>query len=135
MRKKRPKPDPTPRAELAWTRLAAFLGVLCLSLAATAAADKKKPRAAQALLFGSVFQENGFSLRGARVVASNADRPKEKKETVTDLQGEFALRVPAGKGRYQVEVSAQGFLSASKTVEVAGDERIDLTFRLAPLNK
>ena len=99
-------------------------------------AEKRKPKTTpQAVLFGSVFQENGFLLRGARVVVSNADRPKENKETTTDTQGEFAVRVPAGKARYIVEVSAEGFVPGKKTVEVSGDERIDLTFRLSPVNK
>ena len=99
----------------------------------TPVSEKRKSKfAPQALLFGSVFQENGFSLRGARVVVINIDRPKERKETTTDVQGEFAIRVPAGKGRYSVEVSASGFKSEKKDVEVAWDERIDLTFRLSP---
>ena len=108
---------------------------LCFLLIAFAAlaAEKKKSRwVPQALVYGSVFQESGFLLRGARVVVHNVERPKERRETTTDMQGEFAVRVPAGKGRYTIEVSAPGFVSQSKTVEIASDERIDVTFRLAP---
>ncbi len=89
----------------------------------------------EAVIFGTVFQENGFLVRGARVEVSNADHPKQKKEAVTDIQGEFAVRVPAGKARYTVEVSAKGFTPDQKTVEITGDERIDLTFHLSPLGK
>lgn len=103
---------------------------------ATQAAEKKRAKTIpQAVLFGSVFQENGFSLRGARVIVTNIDQPKDRRETATDVQGEFAVRVPAGKAKYSVEVSAPGFAPEKKSVEVTGDERIDLTFRLAPLAK
>ena len=129
MRKKRRRSEAAPAA-----LFASLLCLLALALPCAQAAEKKKPKSApQALLFGSVFQENGFLLRGARVVVSIPGHPKDRKETTTDVQGEFALRLPAGKARYTVEVSAQGFASAKKEVEVAGDERIDLTFRLAPL--
>ena len=117
----------------------AMLSALWLAFLAgpgTQAGEKKKSKITpQALLFGSVFQENGFSLRGARVVVANVGHPREKKEAKTNVQGEFAVRVPAGKARYTVEVSAEGFATQSKTIEVTGDERIDLSFRLAPLNK
>jgi len=114
--------------------LAAGLALALLGMAG--AAEKKKSKfVPQAILAGTVFQESGFLVRGARVVVYNVERPKDKKEAATDVQGEFAVRVPAGKGRYTIEVGAPGFASASKTVEVAGDERLDLTFRLAPLQK
>ena len=119
-------------------RLAAVIAVLGL-LAAPAAAQKqgrnKKAAAAPAVIAGSVFQENGFLLRGARVVIVPSERPKEKKEVRTDLQGEFAVGVPAGKASYKVEVSADGFAPASKIVEISGEERVDLTFRLAPAER
>ena len=115
---------------------AGMVGVLLAALAGGQAAEKKKSRIApEAILFGSVFQDSGFSLRGARVVVTNAERPKDRRETTTDVQGEFSVRVPAGKGRYTVEVSAPGFGPQTKTVEVAGDERIDMTFRLSPPGK
>ena len=117
----------------------ALLLALCFNLPMAPgleAREKKKGRITpQALLYGSVFQESGFSLKGARVVVTNAERPREKLEAKTDMQGEFAVRVPAGKGNYIVEISAEGFTSASKTVEITGDEHIDLTFHLSPLPK
>ncbi|HYM11629.1 MAG TPA: carboxypeptidase-like regulatory domain-containing protein [Bryobacterales bacterium] len=116
----------------------AFLVVFASALwiAAPPAAARKQPKVVpEAILFGNVFQEDGFSLRGARVVVYNADQPKKRKESSTDIQGEFAVRVPAGKARYTVEVSAPGFIPATKTVEVTADERVDMTFRLAPAKK
>lgn len=121
-----------------WTCSPAGAGLLLLLLlsVAGAAAEKKKSRfVREAILAGTVFQESGFLLRGARVVVYNVERPKDKKEAATDLQGEFAVRVPAGKGRYAMEASAPGFVSDSKTVEVSGDERLEVTFRLAPAQK
>ncbi|MBI3693359.1 MAG: carboxypeptidase regulatory-like domain-containing protein [Acidobacteria bacterium] len=118
-----------------WRCSAAVVLVLAAALGAQAAEKKKSKTAPQAILFGSVFQENGFLVRGARVVVWNVERPKERKETTSDVQGEFSLRVPAGKGKYTVEVSAPGFASEQKTVEIVGDERIDLTFRLARREK
>jgi len=110
--------------------------LVCLLAPPPTSAEKKKSKVVpQAILFGNVFQENGLSLRGAHVVVIHADHPRERKETVTDIQGEFAVRVPAGKAQYTVEVSAEGFAAQTKTVEVAGDERIDMTFRLAPARK
>ena len=118
-----------------WRCSAAAVLVLAATLGVQAAEKKKSKTAPQAVLFGSVFQENGFLVRGARVVVWNVERLKERKETTSDVQGEFSLRVPAGKGKYTVEVSAPGFASEQKTVEIVGDERIDLTFRLAPRAK
>jgi hypothetical protein len=116
--------------------LAVLLAVLGLLAGPGEAAKgdrrKKASPANPAVIAGSVFQENGFSVRGARVVIVNAARPKEKKETTTDVQGEFAVRIPAGQATYAVEVSADGFAPGRKSVVISGDERVDLTFRLAP---
>ena len=43
--------------------------------------------------------------------------------------------VAAGKARYTVEVSANGFAAEQKTVEIEADERVDLSFQLAPAGK
>src|SRR5262245_29151204 len=121
-----------------WTP-AALLLVLALtagSAGAQRAGRRQKPPAGNpAVIAGSVFREDGFSVRGARVLVLNSVRPKERKETTTDLQGEFAVRLPAGKASYAVEVSAEGFTPGRKTVEIAGDERVDLTFHLVRAGK
>jgi hypothetical protein len=117
-------------------RLGAGLALLLVFSLAGGAAEKKKSRfVPQAILAGTVFQESGFLLRGARVVVYPVEKPKDKKEVLTDMAGEFAVRVPARKGRYTIEASAPGFVPDSKTVEVSGDERLEVTFRLAPASK
>ena len=117
-------------------RPALAVGLALALLGMAGAAEKKKSKVVpQAILAGTVFQESGFLLRGARVVVYNTERPKDKKEAATDMQGEFAVRVPAGKASYTIEVRAPGFAAATKKVDVAGDERLDMTFRLAPLEK
>ncbi len=129
MRKRQQRPRPS---------TAFLLGVLAavLLVSLSLAADKKKAKTApQALIAGTVFQESGFSLRGARVVVFDTERPKVRKETLADMQGEFAVRVPGGKARYVIEASADGFVSEKKTVEVGGDERVEVTFRLTPSGK
>ena len=115
--------------------LLAVLVLLGLGEAAKGDRRKKASPANPAVIAGSVFQESGFSLRGARVVIVNAARPKEKKETTTDVQGEFAVRIPAGQATYTVEVSADGFAPGRKSVVISGDERVDLSFRLAPATR
>jgi len=127
MRKKKPRYSPV---------LAGLLAALLLAAGASAAEKRKSKVVPQAIVAGTVFQESGFLLRGARVVVTSAEKPKDKpndkKEAITDMQGEFAVRVPAGKARYTVAVNAPGFVGDTKTVEITGDERLDLTFRLAP---
>jgi hypothetical protein len=86
---------------------------------------------------GTVFQDSGFALSGARVTlapegkSEHAARIKPQ-ETTTDRRGEFAFRVPAGSMRYTVRVEAEGWAPAEKSVEVEWDQRLDVSFRLRP---
>jgi len=121
------------RCSAAFAVLLAVLGLLARPAEAAKGDRRKKTSAANpAVIAGSVFRENGFSVRGARVVIVNTARPKEKKEATTDLQGEFAVRIPAGQATYTVEVSADGFAPGRKSVVISGDERVDVTFHLEP---
>jgi hypothetical protein len=56
---------------------------------------------------------------------------KKRWEATTDVQGEFAVHLPAKAAVYLVEVSAPGFQGDRKEVGFTGDERQDLVFRLA----
>lgn len=98
-------------------------------------AQKDKPKKGKkdysyALLFGTVFEENGRLVRGAGIRVSEKEG-KKRWEATTDVQGEFAVHLPAKAAVYLVEVSAPGFQGARQEVAFAGDERQDLVFRLA----
>ena len=88
--------------------------------------DKHKP---YALLFGTVFNQDGRLVRGARVTV----KPKEGKgkwETGSDTQGEFAVHLPAGKAVYMLEVQAAGLEPGKKEVAFEGEERQDVVVHL-----
>lgn len=95
------------------------------------AADKKTS-AAEGVVAGSVFNENGRSLPGARVLVAPQGAPKKKRQAATDGRGEFAVRVPAGPVSYVVTVEANGFAAQSKTVQVFESEKTSVTFLLEP---
>lgn len=97
-----------------------------------AAAAPRPAGAADGVVAGSVFDQSGRSLRGARVLVVSEDAPKKKQQAVSDGRGEFAVRVPAGSGRYVVTVEAKGFAAQSKTVEVFESEKTSITFLLEP---
>ena len=99
---------------------------------ASGAPKKKRKPEPQAVIAGTVFHKSGFSLRGVKVVVFDLARPKKKMRAVTDGRGEFAIRVPAGEARYQVEAQAKGFASQQREVEIYGMERINVNLILDP---
>jgi hypothetical protein len=96
------------------------------------AASKKKDREAVAILAGTVFQSSGRSLPGARVEAVAQGDAKAKGSASTDAQGDFAIRVPAGRGTYVITATAKGFQPSQKTVEVYADEKVRANLILSP---
>lgn len=90
----------------------------------------KKKDYSYALLFGTVFDEGGRLVRGAAIRVRQKDG-KKSWEAASDVQGEFAVHLPAVPAVYLVEVSAPGFQADSKEVAFTGDERQDVVFRLA----
>ena len=118
-------------------RLLSLALVLVTLFAAALLAGKERPK--YALIYGSVFDDQGFALRGARIVVTQAsaesarnspEREKRRWVGVSDARGEFAIRVPAGKGNYAVGVEAAGFSAEPKTVEIKAEERVDVLFRM-----
>jgi len=107
---------------------------LLIAAALVAACLAQQGASAPAIVAGTVFREPGFALRGARIVATATAGGKKKQEwkAISDGRGEFILRVPPGPASYNVSVTAAGFLTQEKTVALAGDERIELSFMLAP---
>ena len=114
------------------------LAALLALFGPAATTQRKKSDQKFGVIAGTVFQQSGFSLRGARVkvipMPADGSHPKKKdiKSTVSDSRGEFAVRVPAGAMRYTVRVEADGWQSAERVVVLEWDQRIDLSFRLKP---
>ncbi len=104
----------------------AIVLVVSVSASQKRAKDKHQP---YALLFGTVFNEDGRLVRGARITV----KPKETKgkwEASSDVQGEFAVHLPAGKAVYTVEVLAAGLAPEKKEVAFEGEERQDVVIHL-----
>lgn len=103
------------------------------------AADRNE--APHAVVAGTVFRENGFSLPGAAVTlavkgAPGVPKKKIKRlQAVSDGRGEFAFRVPPGAATYVVSASMKGFQSIEKEASVSGDERVEVTLMLSAESK
>jgi len=97
--------------------------------AATADKDKDKPHA---LLAVGVFTADGFALPGVPVSVKRKDERKAKWQGRTDRRGELALRLPAGRGTYEVTTESKEHENQTQTVEAYGEERMDVVFRLTP---
>jgi hypothetical protein len=94
-------------------------------------AEKKKQQQDYALLYGTVFNDRGFSVRGAKVVVRQKEGQR-KWEATSNSQGEFAVHLPPGPSVYIVEASVPSFTSDSKEVSFTGDERQDVALRIWP---
>src|SRR6266478_4820442 len=108
-------------------------GLLLCGLLSSAAGKKPEP---YAVVAGTVFREDGFSLPGASVTLLPKDAPKGKKlEAVSDARGEFAFRIPAGAAAYVVKAARKGFQPAEKEASVSGEGRVDVTLILSAESK
>ncbi len=122
-----------PSAIGAW---ALVLACLLTTSAPIAAEDPHKP---YALIFGTVWSPDGRPVYGVKVLVRRADQKKPKWELYSNHTGEFAQRVPAGKAEYIVWADAKSVKAISNnklhpgtevTVQVAGDERVDIGLHL-----
>lgn len=108
----------------------------CALLLGAAAKPPLKDDAPHAVVAGTVFRENGFSLPGAAVTLAVKDASKMKKiQSVSDSRGEFAFRVPPGAATYLVRASMKGFQSTEKEASVSGEERVEVTLVLPTESK
>jgi len=108
--------------------------------ALAAGAKDKKEQAPYALIFGTVFQESGLSLPGARIEIVPATelqgaRKFKRLEAVSDSRGEFAFRVPVEEMTYKLTARAAGYIPQEKTTQAAGEVRVDVFFRLEAASK
>ena len=123
---------------LAW---AALHGLMTL-LPDSSLLAKDKGLEPYALLLGTCFTGEGFSLPGAKILvemkAAEIKKDKGKKwQTVSNVRGEFALRLPAGHHAFLINASREGFKPVQKTVSFEQDERQDviLRFEIDPAKK
>lgn len=109
--------------------LVSILGtLLCLPVLWGAEKEKEEPHA---LLVGSVFSEEGFSLPGVPVSVKRRDDRKPKWRAISDRRGEFAVRLPTGRGTYEVTTHSRNHENQTKRVEVQDRERVHVLFRLS----
>ena len=122
-------------------RLAILLVLVAVTAAAVSAQETpaqsppKKKLPPYALIFGTLFDANNHPVYGVPIKIRRSDQKKAKWELVSDHQGEFAQRVPAGKADYVVsaEVKVKGKKGAQKvetTAHIENDERIDISLHL-----
>jgi hypothetical protein len=119
------------------SKLAPYLVVAaaCLLLLSVVQGAPQKD-GAFAVIAGTVFHDNGFSLAGAAVTLSRIDAPNAKGlRSVSDSRGEFAFRVPTAPAAYIVRAALKGHQPAKKEVSVAGEERVEVTLLLPAESK
>jgi hypothetical protein len=108
--------------------------LLAAELCTVARADSQShARDPYALLFGTVYGANDRPAYGVKIQIRRADQKKPKWELMSDHQGEFAQRVPAGKADYIVTAdikTSKGQPKPGLTVHVDNDERKDFVLRL-----
>jgi Carboxypeptidase regulatory-like domain len=104
-----------------------FFSLLCLFVANSLLAQSNF-----SLIKGTVFTSDGRPVPGAKVTITRIDveprqQKKSRKETISDRLGEFAFRMDVGPAKFHLTVESQGFAKQEKDVEVAGDERADIS--------
>jgi hypothetical protein len=110
------------------SRLRVAAGLVCLLLAA--GASGQKPGQPYSLVVGTVFfEDSGRLVRGAKIEVKQKEGRK-RWEASTNMEGEFSVRLPAGKAVYIVEAQAEGRAPDRKEVEITGDERVDVVLHL-----
>ena len=102
-----------------------------LVAAAPAPQEKEKKRPPEFLIFGTVFQEKGFALSGAKVEVRVSGEREVRGEAVSDRRGEFGIRLKPG-AEYEVTVEARGFAPQSEKVDARTGNRADVAIRMKP---
>ena len=95
--------------------------------------DKQKKKEERARVFGTVFNRQGYALRGITVTARHKDAKKPKWKTVTAARGEFVLYLPPASGDYEIRAASKKHQNQSKEVTILGEDKLNLFFRLKPL--
>jgi hypothetical protein len=118
-------------------RAAIFMGVFAVPAATAAKKDKSRKREPLGVISGTVFDAEGRSLPGAKVLVHDAANPKVRFEAFTNNRGEFSVRAPAEEDlstsrKYTIRAEAKGFEPGEKTVEVYQAQRTNANLLLDP---
>ncbi len=92
------------------------------------ASDQKKP-VDDFLIFGTVFDQQGFVVQGAKIEVRRAGEKKVRWRAMSDRRGEFGVRVPVA-GDYTLSIDARGFEKLEKKVTAGPAQRVDVVERL-----
>lgn len=117
------------------SRMTGLLGILVLLIGSSWAGSEPKLHLHDpyALLFGTVFGRDQRPAYGIKIIIRRADVKKAKWELMSNHQGEFAQRVPAGNADYIVTADVKTARNQPKpelTVHVDNDERKDFALYL-----
>lgn len=144
------RPDATPLLQAFHFRSAFRMAILGLCLLAVLCAGKPSAAAARlssgdsnhekpyAVIFGTVWGPDDHPLYAVKIRLRREDEKKARWELYSDHNGEFALRVPAGKQNYVLWADLKGRKSQNGSqlrgeeikVHVDGDERVDTGLHL-----
>lgn len=119
-------------------RLAALAAAVTLCYSSLQADSKRHEVAPYALLFGTVYGPDQRPAFGIKIQIRRADQKRPKWELMSDHQGEFAQRVPAGKADYIITADVKtpkGQAKPELTIHVDNDERKDFVLRLKNSDK
>jgi len=119
-------------------RAAAFLAIAFMVAAPCflmASDSKQHERDPYALLFGTLYGPNNRPAYGVKIKIRRADQKKAKWELMSNHQGEFAQRVPAGKADYIITADVKGNPKPELTVHVENDERKDFVLHMKDSEK
>jgi uncharacterized GH25 family protein len=83
----------------------------------------------QSVISGTVRDREGKPVGGARVYFTSGPVALPDIAALTDDKGSFSLSAPSA-GTYEIETAADGFSSASVTVQVNGDQAKHLEITL-----
>ena len=112
--------------------LALFLAIA--NVAVCVRADSRQhARDPYALLFGTVYGPDQRPEYGVHIKIRRADQKRPKWELMSDHQGEFAQRVPAGEADYVITAdvkTSKGQPKPEVTIHVDNDERKDFVLHL-----
>ena len=126
------------RARFSRTKIVALvLAAVALSVAASFASDESKGTAKKkikpySVIIGTVWDKSGRGVPGVKVKILREGDKKPKWELVSDRNGEFAQRFPAGKADYVIWAELKGKRGhvAETNVHIEHDERQDIGLHL-----